>query len=94
MTEWSKSRNRTRKVIDSCIGAHCNPTCPDEIVFLDVADTWNEIVKAVIICLSLVITIFCSGLKGAFVFYYSYLTKRQRKYLDDSETSQARKEVL
>lgn len=80
-------------MIDSCIGAHCNPTCPDKIIFLDAGAVWNNVVKAIIIGLSLVITVLCVGLKGIFVCHYSYLEKRQQKYLNDSETSQARKEV-
>lgn len=80
-------------MIDSCIGAHCNPTCPDKLVFLDAGEVWREVVKGVIIALSLVITLICFGFKACFVCYYRYLMKGQEKYLNDSETSQARKEV-
>ena len=93
LSSWVKSRNETRKVIDSCIGAHCNPKCPDKIVFRDTADIWNKIVKSVIIGLSLVITVLCCALKGSFIAYYLYLTRRQEKYLNDSAASEARKEV-
>ena len=93
LSSWVKSGHEAHKLIDSCIGAHCNPTCPDEIVFVDAAEVWNKVVKAVIVGLSLVITVLCTGLKGTFVYYYSHLTKRQEIYLNDSETSQARKEV-
>ena len=93
LSSWVKERNETRKVIDSCIGAHCNPTCPDKIVFLDTADIWGKIVKSVIIGLSLVITVVCCALKGSFMAYYLYLTRRQDKYLNDSAASETRKEV-
>lgn len=94
LSEWLKSGNiRSIKYIDSCIGAHCNPTCPDKVVFKDAGEVWREVVKAVIIALSLVITLVCFGLKASFVCYYHYLMKRQTTYLNDSETSQARKEV-
>ena len=80
-------------MIDSCIGAHCNPTCPDKLVFVDAGEVWRDVIKGVIIALSLVITVICFGLKASFMCYYYYLMKRQEKYLNDSETSQARKEV-
>ncbi|KAJ7380370.1 hypothetical protein OS493_008822 [Desmophyllum pertusum] len=57
---WINSSSKTIKLIDSCIGAHCNPTCPDKLVFLDAG---------------------------------KLLEKEQKKYLNDSETSQARKEL-
>lgn len=62
-------------------------------MFLNAGEVWHKTTEAVIIGLSLVITVLCGGLKAIFVCYYSYLTKRQGKYLNDSETSQARKEV-
>ena len=94
LSKWVKLSNTSSiKHIDSCIGAHCNPTCPDKVVFQDIGEVWREIVKAVIIALSLVITIVCFALKAGFVCYYHYLMKRQTRYLNDSETSQARKEV-
>ena len=94
LSTWVKSGNSSSmKYIDSCIGAHCNPTCPDKLVFQDIGEVWFGTVKAVIIVLSLVITVVCFALKAGFVCYYHYLTKRQTRYLNDSETSQARKEV-
>ena len=94
LSEWVKSGgNSSIKYIDSCIGAHCNPTCPDKVVFVDAGEVWRDVVKAIIIALSLVITLVCFGLKAIFVCYYYYLMKRQTRYLNDSETFQARKEV-
>ena len=92
LSSWVKSGHKA-PLIDSCIGAHCNPTCPDEIVFVDAGEVWTKVVKAIVVGLSLVITVLCSGLKATFVCHYSYLTKRQENYLNDIETSQARKEV-
>ena len=93
ISSWINSHNATYKLIDNCIGAHCNPTCPDKIVFLDAGEVWTKVVKTVVIGLSLVITVICSGLKLTFMCYYSYLVKRQENYLTDSETCEARKEV-
>ena len=93
ISSWVNSPNATYKLIDNCIGAHCNPTCPDKIVFLDRGEVWTKVIKTVIIGLSLVITVICSGLKLTFMCYYSYLVKRQENYLTDSETCEARKEV-
>ena len=93
ISSWVKSHNATYKLIDNCIGAHCNPTCPDKIAFQDASEVWTKVIKTVVIGLSLVITVICSGLKLTFICYYRYLVKRQEKYLTDSETSQARKEV-
>ncbi|KAL9959093.1 hypothetical protein ACROYT_G036176 [Oculina patagonica] len=94
LSEWVKLGNTSSiKLIDSCIGAHCNPTCPDKLVFVDAGEVWRDVVKGVIIALSLVITLICFGLKASFVLYYRYLMRRQKKYLNDSETSQARKEL-
>ena len=93
ISSWVNSHNATYKLIDNCIGAHCNPTCPDKIVFLDAGEVWSKFIKTVVIGLSLVITVICSGLKLTFMCYYSYLVKRQENYLTDSETCEARKEV-
>ena len=94
LSEWAKpGKGSSIKLIDSCIGAHCNPTCPDKLVFVDAGEVWRDVIKGVIIALSLVITVICFGLKASFMCYYYYLMKRQGKYLNDSETSQARKEV-
>ena len=93
LSTWVKSSNTTFKLIDSCIGAHCNPTCPDKLIFVDAGEVWHDVIKVIIITFSLVITVLCSGLKASFMIYYRYLMKRQKSYLNDSETSQARKEV-
>ena len=81
------------RITDSCVGAHCNPTCPDELVFIDPGDAWEDLVKYIVIGLSLVLTVFCSILKAVFMGYYAYLVKCQRKYLADSEAATAPREV-
>ena len=81
------------KLIDSCIGAQCNPTCPKQLFFTDPAVNWIEAVKTIIVILSLVITVTCFGLKSIFMLYHYYLAKKQKQYLSDPETSVAQKEV-
>ena len=94
LSAWVQSGFTRAALIDSCIGAHCNPTCPDKLVFIDSGIIWHKAVKGIVIALSLVITIVCLGLKSSFTFYYNYLAWKQIQYFDDSETFQARKEVF
>lgn len=93
VSTWVRSRDASVKLIDSCIGAQCNPTCPQQLFFIDPAVNWVEVVKIVIIILSLSITVTCFGLKAVFMLYQYHLLRKQRQYLTDTETKKVQKEV-
>lgn len=93
VSTWVRSRDASIKLIDSCIGAQCNPTCPQQLFFIDPAVNWVEVVKIIIIILSLSITVTCFGLKAVFMLYQYHLSKKQRQYLTDTETEEVQKEV-
>ena len=82
------------KLIDSCIGAQCNPTCPRQLLSTDPAADWGKTVEMIIFVLSFVITIVCFGLKSIFMFYQYYLARRQKQYLNNGyEDFLAQREV-
>lgn len=81
------------RLIDSCIGAHCNPTCPGQLMFIDPGSVWGQTVKTAILGLYLVVTILCLGLKTIFVLQQYYLQRKQRQFLRENEMSVAEREV-
>ena len=90
---WKKSPDTQMRLTDSCIGAQCNPTCPRQLLFTEPAVTWGETVQAIIIVLSLAVTVTCVGLKSIFMLYQYYLARKQKQYLNDSEISFTQREV-
>ena len=93
ITAWVESRGSPMTMIDSCLGAQCNPTCPGKLLFLDPATVWKETVQWIIFVLCLVITVVSFGLKTTFLLHHHFLKKKQKEYLEDSEDSLAEKEV-
>ena len=81
------------RLIDSCIGAQCNPTCPGQLLFVDPGSAWGLTVETTILALSLVITVLCVGLKAAFIFHHCYLGRKQKHFLGESESSLVEREV-
>ncbi|KAL9959094.1 hypothetical protein ACROYT_G036177 [Oculina patagonica] len=90
---WFKSHGSPMSLIDSCIGAQCNPTCPGQLLFIDPGAVWGQTVKTAIIGLCLVITVLCVGLKTIFVLQRYYLGRKQRQFLRENERSVAEKEL-
>lgn len=80
-------------LIDSCIGAQCNPTCPGQLLFIDPGAVWSQTVKTAILGLCLVITVLCVGLKTIFVLQHYYLGRKQEQFLREGERAIAEKEV-
>ena len=94
ITTWAKSRGSPMTLIDSCLGAQCNPTCPGKLLFLDPGAVWGQTVKILILVLCLMITVVSLGLKASFIIHHYYLKMKQKRYLDGDEDSLAETEVL
>ena len=92
VSKWMAQAKPVR-ITDGCMGAHCNPDCPDDLVFSDAGAAWGKLIEAVIIGLSLVITVLCLVIKVSLMGYHAFLVSCQRRYLWESEVSKARKEV-
>ncbi|KAL9959097.1 hypothetical protein ACROYT_G036180 [Oculina patagonica] len=90
---WVKSRDTSIKLIDDCIGAQCNPTCPRQLLFTDPAADWGLTIETIIIVLSLVITVICFGLKSIFLFRQYYLAWKQKLYLNDHDSFFTQREL-
>ena len=80
-------------MIDSCLGAQCNPTCPAKLLFVDPGAIWKQSVQTIILVLSLVITVVSFGLEATFLLYQYYLKWKQRQFLNEGEDSLLEKEV-
>lgn len=80
-------------LIDSCVGAHCNPTCPGQFLFADPAAIWEQSVQTTILLLSLVITIVSLGYKATFFLQHYYLNRKQKHYLNEFASSPVTREV-
>lgn len=78
--KWAKTRDRPVRVTDSCLGAMCNPTCPEMLTFLDTAADWGEVLNGVVLGISLVFTVACVLLKFCFVSQLALLKRSRRHY--------------
>ena len=81
--KWAKTRNQPVRVTDSCLGAMCNPTCPEMLKFMDTATDWGEVLNGVVLCMSLLFTVACVVLKFCFVSQLALLKQSLRRYLED-----------
>lgn len=93
IAKWMQSNGSSMTSIDSCVGAHCNPTCPGQFVFTDPAPIWKESVQTTILLLSLVITIVSLGFKANFFLQHYYLNRKQTHYLNEFASSPVTREV-
>ena len=95
ITTWIQSRGSSMRLIDSCLGARCNPTCPDQFLFKDTGAAWGQRVQIIILVLCLAITVVSTGLKASFILYHGYSERKQKQYLKKGERSEfIDKEVL
>ena len=78
--KWAKTRDRPVRVTDSCLGAMCNPTCPEMLKFVDTATDWGEVLNGVVLGMSLVFTVACVLLKFCFVSQLALLKRSRRHY--------------
>lgn len=81
--KWAKTRDQPVRVTDSCLGAMCNPTCPEMLKFVDTAMDWGEVLNGVVLCMSLLFTVACVVLKFCFVSRLALLKRSRRHYLED-----------
>ena len=81
--KWAKTRDQPVRVTDSCLGAMCNPTCPEMLKFVDTATDWGEVLNGVVLCMSLLFTVACVVLKICFVSQFALLKRSRRHYVED-----------
>ncbi|CAB3976649.1 ABC transporter G family member 2, partial [Paramuricea clavata] len=63
LVKWIKKRDQPIRVTDSCLGAMCNPTCPESLKLVDTAVDWGEVLNGVVLVVSLVISCVCVAMK-------------------------------
>lgn len=78
--KWAKSRDQLVRVTDSCLGAMCNPTCPEVLKFVDTATDWGEVLNGVVLILSLVLTVVCVVAKICFMLQLVSLKRSWSRY--------------
>ena len=89
--KWAKARDHPVGVSDSCLGAMCNPTCPEILKFVDTATDWGEVLNGVVLCMSLFFTVACVVAKFCFVSQLALLKRSRRHYLEEhSKCSQVK----
>ncbi|CAH3186192.1 unnamed protein product [Porites evermanni] len=93
IAKWMQSNGSSMTLIDSCVGAHCNPTCPGQFLFTDPAAIWKQSVQTTILLLSLVITIVSLGFKATFFLQHYYLNRKQKHYLNEFASSPVTREL-
>lgn len=93
IAKWMQSNGSSMTLIDSCVGAHCNPTCPGQFLFADPAAIWKQSVQTTILLISLVITIVSLGFKATFFLQHYHLNRKQKRYLNEFASSPVTREV-
>ena len=93
LTRWISDTASPIRIVDSCLGAHCNPTCPDKLVFFDPSKEWSGLLQYTVLGVSLLATVVCVTIKLSFMIYLAYVTRYQRSYNRKSVESKKRKEV-
>ena len=83
---WAKASDQSVRVIDSCLGVMCNPTCPDKLAFVDTAVHWSEVPNGMVVFLSLLVTVVCVVVKSSFVVQSALLARARRRYLESQES--------
>ena len=95
ITTWmGQSRGSSLALIDSCLGAMCNPTCPGKLLFMNPGTVWGSTVQTIILALSLLITFASLGLKIVFMLYNYLLKRKQMQYLIKTKKALTDKEVF
>lgn len=95
ITTWmGQSRGSSLALVDSCVGAQCNPTCPGELLFVNPGLVWGPTAQTIILSLSLVITFASLGLKIMFMLYNYLLKRKQMQYLIKTQKGLTDKEVF
>ena len=80
LLKWSKSLYQPVRVSDSCLGAMCNPACPEVLKFVDTAADWGEVLNRVVLILSLVLTVVCVVAKICFMIQLVLLKRSWSRY--------------
>ena len=83
LLKWSESRYQPVRVSDSCLGAMCNPTCPEVLKFVDTAADWGEVLNGVVLILSLVFTVVCVVAKICFMLQLVLLKRSWSRYNEE-----------
>ena len=93
ITRWVTNTTSSIRIVDICIAAHCNPTCPDKLIFFDPAKDWCNVVRYFVAGLAMFVTMFCVGLKLLFMIYLAFVMQQQQRYNEKCNATKKRKEV-
>lgn len=83
LLKWAKTRDQPVRVTDSCLGAMCNPTCPELLKFVDTAADWGEVLNAVVLIVSLVLTVVCVVAKICFMIQLVFLKRSRSRHIEE-----------
>ncbi|XP_068751698.1 uncharacterized protein [Montipora capricornis] len=86
LLKWAQT-NQPVRIIDSCLGALCNPTCPDKLTFVDAAVQWSDVLVGLVIFMSLIPTVLCVVLRISFKIQ-SFLVRRTQKQYEEQKSSE------
>lgn len=83
LLKWLKKRHQPIRVTDSCLGAMCNPTCPESLKFVDTAVDWGEVLNGVVLAVSLVLSCVCVAVKIYFMVQLVLMARSRRRFLEE-----------
>ncbi|KAL9959064.1 hypothetical protein ACROYT_G036145 [Oculina patagonica] len=83
LIKWLKTRDQPVRVTDSCLGAMCNPTCPELLKFVDTAADWGWVLNGVVLFVSLVFTVVCVVAKICFMIQLVFMERSQSRYFEE-----------
>ena len=92
LLKWAQT-NQPVRIIDSCLGALCNPTCPDKLTFVDAAVQWSDVLVGLVIFMSLTPTVLCLVLRISFKIQ-SFLVRRTQKQYEEQKSSEVMKILI
>lgn len=81
--KWAKTRDQPVRVTDSCLGAMCNPTCPEMLKFVNTATDWGKVLNRVVLFMSLLLTVACVVVRFCFMFQLALLKRSRMYYLEE-----------
>ena len=82
------------KMIDNCLGALCNPTCPEKLIFVDTAVQWSEGLIKLVGLVSLIPTVLCVALRITLYIQSLLVSRAQKESLRGPKSPEVMKSVI
>lgn len=91
--KWAQTHQPV-KMIENCLGALCNPTCPEKLMFVDTAVQWSEDLVTLLGLVSLVPTVLCVALRTTFYIQSLLVSRAQKESLRGSKSPEVIKPII